>query len=223
MPDDVVDRVCCHGALRNWFRRSDNRWLFKCTSDGALARGQHVVGIVLPPIVGGKDLDLVKAAISVGVHRERVGIHQGSVPSTEEQFMDTATKIEGRAAPWNKGKLLGQKPPLKLKEIWAIRVRLQLARQARELALFNLAIDSKLRGCDLVAPSFNPAVFPDRRVVGRVNWTGPGGLRDALSAPHQGHPSLPPDQKSPGRSSSCLGTRNLKAPSGILGSRSTML
>src|SRR6476661_10153357 len=55
-----------------------------------------------------------------------------------------------RATPWNKGKLIGQKPPLKLKEIWAIRIRLQLDHRARELALFNLAIDSKLRGCDLV-------------------------------------------------------------------------
>ena len=48
------------------------------------------------------------------------------------------------------GKLTGQKPALKAKEVWAIRIRLQLARKARELALFNLAIDSKLRGCDLV-------------------------------------------------------------------------
>jgi integrase len=52
--------------------------------------------------------------------------------------------------PWNKGKLVGQKPPLKLREIWAIRIRLQLARRTRDLALFNLAIDSKLRACDLV-------------------------------------------------------------------------
>ena len=52
--------------------------------------------------------------------------------------------------PWNKGKLTGQKPPLKLKEIWAIRIRLQLANRIRDLALFNLAIDSKLRSCDLV-------------------------------------------------------------------------
>ena len=52
--------------------------------------------------------------------------------------------------PWNKGKLVGQKTPLKLREIWAIRIRLQLADRRRELALFNLAIDSKLRGCDLV-------------------------------------------------------------------------
>ena len=52
--------------------------------------------------------------------------------------------------PWNKGKFIGQKSPLKLKEIWAIRIRRQLANRTRELALFNLAIDSKLRGCDLV-------------------------------------------------------------------------
>nr|WP_197421036.1 hypothetical protein [Kordiimonas lipolytica] len=52
--------------------------------------------------------------------------------------------------PWNKGKLIGQKPPLKLKEIGAIRIRLQLKAAVRDLALFNLAIDSKLRACDLV-------------------------------------------------------------------------
>ena len=51
---------------------------------------------------------------------------------------------------WNKGKLTGQKPPLKLKEIWAIRIRLQISCNHRDLALFNLAIDSKLRTCDLV-------------------------------------------------------------------------
>ena len=63
---------------------------------------------------------------------------------------NTVLKTEGRVVPWNKGKLLGQKPPLKLKEIWAVRIRLQLDHRTRELALFNLAIDSKLRGCDLV-------------------------------------------------------------------------
>lgn len=52
--------------------------------------------------------------------------------------------------PWSKGKLVGQKAPLKLKNIWAIRVRLQLRDKVRDLALFNLAIDSKLRACDLV-------------------------------------------------------------------------
>ena len=52
---------------------------------------------------------------------------------------------------WNKGRLLGQKPPLKPKEIWSLRIRLQLADKGRDLALFNLAIDSELRGCDLVS------------------------------------------------------------------------
>ena len=53
-------------------------------------------------------------------------------------------------APWNKGRLIGQKRPLKPKDVWAIRARLQLEGRKRDLALFNLAIDSKLRGCDLV-------------------------------------------------------------------------
>ena len=52
--------------------------------------------------------------------------------------------------PWNKGKLIGQKPPLKPRDIWALRIHLQKEHQARDLALFNLAIDSKLHGCDLV-------------------------------------------------------------------------
>jgi integrase len=53
--------------------------------------------------------------------------------------------------PWNKGRLSGQKRPLRLKEIWAIRIRLELQGRVRDLALFNLAIDSKLRACDLMA------------------------------------------------------------------------
>ena len=57
--------------------------------------------------------------------------------------------------PWNKNKLAGQKLPLKLQQIWAIRIRLELFNEVRDLALFNLAIDSKLRGCDLVALKVN--------------------------------------------------------------------
>ena len=52
---------------------------------------------------------------------------------------------------WNRGKLVGPKPPLQPKHVWAIRTRLQLAGRTRDLALFNLAIDSKLRGCDVVS------------------------------------------------------------------------
>lgn len=51
--------------------------------------------------------------------------------------------------PWNKGKIVGQKPPLQPKHVWAIRTRLQLSNRRRDLALFNLVIDSKLRSCDL--------------------------------------------------------------------------
>ena len=58
--------------------------------------------------------------------------------------------ISSRIA-WNKGRLVGQKRPLRPKEVWAIRVRLQMKHRKRDLALFNLAIDSKLRGCDLVS------------------------------------------------------------------------
>jgi integrase len=52
---------------------------------------------------------------------------------------------------WNKGKLIGAKPPLRPKHVWSIRTKLQIADHKRDLAMFNLAIDSKLRGCDVVA------------------------------------------------------------------------
>src|SRR6516165_7770161 len=60
-------------------------------------------------------------------------------------------KADPKRIPWNKGKLVGPRPPLRQKHVWAIRTMLQIERQVRELALFNLAIDSKLRGCNLVA------------------------------------------------------------------------
>ena len=67
--------------------------------------------------------------------------------------MSTAIKIDSAASrvAWNKGRLVGPKRPLRAKEVWAIRVRLQIENRKRDLALFNLAIDSKLRGCDLVS------------------------------------------------------------------------
>ena len=64
--------------------------------------------------------------------------------------MEPSTHVAPRNASWNKGELLGQKAPLKPKDIWAIRVRLRIRYRTRKLALFNLAIDSKLRSCDLV-------------------------------------------------------------------------
>ena len=65
-------------------------------------------------------------------------------------------------AAWNKGKLVGQKTPFKLKEIWAIRIRLQMQERLRELALFDLGIDSKLRACDLVRLRVRDVCHGDR-------------------------------------------------------------
>jgi integrase len=56
-----------------------------------------------------------------------------------------------KRAAWNKGKLIGAKPPLRPKHVWSIRTKLQIEGRTRDLAIFNLAIDSKLRGCDVVA------------------------------------------------------------------------
>jgi integrase len=61
-----------------------------------------------------------------------------------------STNLPGRR-PWNKGKLIGARPPLRASHVWSIRTKLQLEERTRDLALFNLAIDSKLRGCDVVA------------------------------------------------------------------------
>jgi integrase len=79
-----------------------------------------------------------------------------------EPVMDQVNVVANSREPWNKGKLVGQKVPLKLKEIWAIRIRLQLAGLTRDLALFNLAIDSKLRACDLVKLRVRDVCHGDR-------------------------------------------------------------
>ena len=73
-----------------------------------------------------------------------------------------ATVTVARREPWNKGKLVGQRAPLKVKDIWAIRVRLQIHGRTRDLALFDLGIDSKLRGCDLVRLRVRDVCHGDR-------------------------------------------------------------
>lgn len=67
------------------------------------------------------------------------------------QDTDNSITPAPKRTAWNKGKLTGAKPPLRPKHVWAIRTKLQIDQQIRDLALFNLAIDSKLRGCDIVA------------------------------------------------------------------------
>ena len=62
-----------------------------------------------------------------------------------------ATPQASRREPWNNGKLIGAKPPLRPKHVWSIRTELRIEGRRRDLAMFNLAIDSKLRGCDVVA------------------------------------------------------------------------
>jgi integrase len=71
-------------------------------------------------------------------------------PIMTENEAIPSTNLPGRR-PWNKGKLIGARPPLRASHVWSIRTKLQLEERTRDLALFNLAIDSKLRGCDVVA------------------------------------------------------------------------
>ena len=88
---------------------------------------------------------------------------------------------------WNKGKLTGAKPPLRPKHVWSIRTKLQLADRKRDLALFNLAIDSKLRGCDVVALKLEdiaPHGYAVERATVRQKKTGqPGTIRGHRANP----------------------------------------
>jgi hypothetical protein len=84
-----------------------------------------------------------------------------------------------KRVPWNKGKLTGAKPPLRPKHVWSIRTKLQIEGRARDLALFNLAIDSKLRGCDVVAIRVEDVAAGDtRQIAQRFGKRRPGGLSD---------------------------------------------
>src|SRR5438128_12245669 len=67
------------------------------------------------------------------------------------QDTENTVPTTSKRLPWNKGKLTGAKPPLRPKHVWSIRTKLQVEGRTRDLAMFNLAIDSKLRGCDVVA------------------------------------------------------------------------
>src|SRR5881296_4772907 len=80
-----------------------------------------------------------------------------------------------KRVPWNKGKLTGAKPPLRPKHVWSIRTKLQVEGRTRDLAMFNLAIDSKLRGCDVVALKVGdvaPSGYPLARATVRQRKTG---------------------------------------------------
>ena len=94
--------------------------------------------------------------------------------------MDTTATVV-RRGPWNKGKLVGQKAPLKVKDIWAIRVRLQIQVRARDLALLDLGIDSKLRACDLVKLRVRDVCHGDwvaSRAIASAEDATSGSIRD---------------------------------------------
>lgn len=83
-------------------------------------------------------------------------------------FVDLLPVLRPGRVPWNKGRIIGQKRPLLPRHVWSIRVRLEMAGNARDLALFNMAVDSKLRGCDLVARRVRD-VFASGRVKERAS------------------------------------------------------
>jgi hypothetical protein len=98
---------------------------------------------------------------------------------TPHQLKERAMATELHRGPCNKGIIVGQKAPLKLKEVWAIRMRLQLAHRSRELALFNLGVDSKLRACDLVQLRVGDICHGDRVANRAIVTTSGRGTRAA--------------------------------------------
>jgi integrase len=92
--------------------------------------------------------------LTICVRRKTRILASWSSSLTEEDAMENPDNANNSAQPrepWNKGKLIGQKPPLRTKHVWSIRTKLQIEGRTRDLAMFNLAIDSKLRGCDVMA------------------------------------------------------------------------
>jgi hypothetical protein len=87
-----------------------------------------------------------------------------------------STFVKPVPEPWNKGKLVGAKPPLRPSHVWSIRTKLKIEGKKRDLALFNLAIDSKLRGCDVVAV--------------RVDDVAPSGYGRCSMARERSRPSM---------------------------------
>lgn len=126
----------------------------------------HNLGIehlaILPSEADAPLLVDADAVLTCAVARPRPRGQTAPVLPSRGIAMNHLIDTGSRAGPWNKGKLVGQKAPLRLKDIWAIRIRLQLGSRIRELALFNLAIDCKLRSCDLVKLRVRDLVHGER-------------------------------------------------------------
>src|SRR5215475_9821495 len=136
--------------------------------------------------------------------------------------METEPNLQAKSrsrVPWNKGRLIGSKPPLRTKNVWSIRTSLQVEGRLRDLAMFNLAIDSKLRGCDVVrlkvediAPhgtALDRATVRQRKTGHSVRFELAEHTREAIDAYMQATEKRPGDylfssRRFPGR---CLTTR----------------
>src|SRR5688572_13747674 len=101
----------------------------------------------------------------------------------EEDQTPTATEKSGKPPriPWNKDKIVGAKPPLRPSHVWSIRTKLQIEGKRRDLALFNFAIDSKLRGCDVVAVRVDDVAPAITRWIGQLSARKRRGGRYASS------------------------------------------
>jgi hypothetical protein len=121
---------------QEFFNSIGSLWLFAAGFTNDRCGLEAAIGVAFPWY--GRTGDMTSASWRMG-RRGETTMTAANLP---------AIRAERRA--WNKGRLVGQKRPLLPKHVWAIRVRLEIANRARDLALFNLAIDSKLRGCDLV-------------------------------------------------------------------------
>ena len=125
-----------------------HRWALRASQEVSFIRLKQ-------PLVDDRPAGQWMTCAAAGV----VGIKEAVMPTVAPSFVGFAN------TPWNKGRLIGQKRPLKPKEVWAIRVRLQLEQSRRDLALFNLAIDK--------AKGLRPRTAPDQRRVRRDPGTGP--------------------------------------------------
>ena len=116
---------------------------------------------------------------------------------TLELISQAPVRIGGRQCRITGGKLTGQKPALKMKEVWSIRARLELKKRVRDLALFNLAIDSKLRACDLTALKVEDVAaggeVKTRGIIVQKKTGRPGAIRNhGADARHSDQADPPP-------------------------------
>jgi hypothetical protein len=132
----------------------------------------------------------------------------------QEKPIRTAPK----RTPWNKGKLTGVKPPLRPKHVWAIRTKLKVEGRTRDLAMFNLAIDSKLRGCDVAAlkvENVAPGGYAVDRATVRQKKTGQPVRFELTSRPAPAASVVQCDPGPGARVTNSAMTRRLRCQSGM--------